>query len=196
MNEITISKKKLFTWLLVIILVAALGLGFYALRQFLPSREVPQQPVPAASLATPDGDQLAQAAAVSGAQAFYTVDYQKGMQVWLDQLCAVSTNAGCIMDQNVFVPALWPQLESGKTSTTVQASVQEKVLEQVSPVGDVPQQVWKLNIQLSAPWPAQEQPLTSFPALALVIRENGDWKFERFLTEDETQILNKKAGLP
>jgi hypothetical protein len=63
-------------------------------------------------------------------------------------------------------------------------------------LGDVPQQIWKLNIQLSAPWPAQEQPLTSFSALALVLRENSAWKFERFLTVDETQALNKKAGQP
>ncbi len=70
------------------------------------------------------------------------------------------------------------------------------MVEKVSPLSDVLQQVWKLNIQLSAPWPAQEQPLTSFPALALVMHENGYWKFERFLTEDEVQALDKEAGQP
>jgi hypothetical protein len=196
MNEITISKKKLFTWLLVIILLVAVGSGLYAFRRFLPSHEAILQPVAATSLTTPDGDQLAQAAAVSGAQAFYSVDYQNGKQAWLDQLCAVSTNIGCTMDQNVFVPALWPQLEAAKTSTTIQVSAQEKVLEQVNPMGDVPQQVWRLDVQLSAPWPAQEQPLTNFPALALVMCENGTWKFERFLTEDEVNALENKAGQP
>jgi hypothetical protein len=196
MNEITISKKKLANWLLIIILLAALGFGFYAFRRFLSDRNAAAKPIAAVSQPTPDADQLAQASAVAGAQAFYSVDYQKGMQAWLDQLCAVSTSTGCAMDQNVFVPALWPQLEAGKTNTTVKVTVQEKVLEQVSPLGDVPQQIWKLNIQLSAPWPAQEQPLTSFSALALVLRENSAWKFERFLTVDETQALNKKAGQP
>ncbi len=194
MNEITISKKKVFTWLLVIVLLVAVGFGFFVFRRFLLGREEAPQPVAAASQPTPDADQMAQTAAVAGAKAFYSVDYQKGMQAWLGQLCAVSTNTGCTMDQNVFVPALWPQLEASRTSSTVQVSVQEKVLEQVSPLSDVPQQVWKLDIQLSAPWPAQEQPLTSFPALALVMRENGYWKFERFLTEGETQALEKKAG--
>ena len=194
MNEITISKKHFFTWLLVIILLAAVGFGIYAFQRFLPGQEAAPQSVAAASLTTPDGDQAAQAAAVAGAQAFYNVDYQKGKQAWLDQLCEVSTRTGCAMDQNVFVPALWSQLEAAKTSTTVQVSAQMKVLDQVSPLGDVPQQVWKLDIQLSAPWPAQEQPLTSFPALALVMRENAAWKFERFLTEDEAQALENKAG--
>ena len=59
-----------------------------------------------------------------------------------------------------------------------------------------PQQVWRLHIQLSAPWPGQTQPVTSFPALALVMRENGTWKFERFLTEDEVGALNKGEKQP
>jgi hypothetical protein len=100
------------------------------------------------------------------------------------------------MDQNVFVPAMWPQLAAAKTATTVQVTAQAKVLEQVNPLGNVPQQIWRLGIGLSAPWPVQKQPLTSFPALALVSRENGTWKFERFLTEDEALALEKKADQP
>lgn len=196
MNEIIISKKQLFVWLLAIILLVVVGFGIYAFWRFLPGRETVQHAVTTDSSATPVNDIAAQVAAVEGAQAFYSVDYRKGKQAWLDQLCAVSTSTGCTMDQNVFVPALWPQLEAAKTSTTVQVSAQEKVLDQVNPLGNVPQQVWRLDVQLSAPWPAQEQPLTSFSALALVMRENGTWKFERFLTEDEAQALEKKAGQP
>ncbi len=196
MNEITVSKKHLFLWLLVIILLAAVGFGFYALRRFLPGQEAAQQAVPTASSNTPDADQPAQAAALEGAQAFYSVDYQKGKQAWLDQLCAASTSTGCAMDQNVFVPAMWPQLEAAKINTTVKVAAQGKVVDQVNPLDNVPQQVWKLGIQLSAPWPMQKQPLTSFSALALVVQENGVWKFERFLTEDEANALQKKAGQP
>ena len=145
MNEITISKKHLFIWLLVVILLASIGFGIYAFRRFMPGQEAAPQPVTAASLTTPDDDQLAQAAAVAGAQAFYTVDYQKGKQAWLDQLCAVSTSTGCAIDQNVFVPALWPQLEAAKTSTTVQLSAQEKVIDQINPLGDVPRRLWRLE---------------------------------------------------
>jgi hypothetical protein len=195
-NEIIISKKQLFIWLPAIILLVGVGFGIYAFRRLLPGQKVAQQFIPTALFPTSEGDQLARAAAVAGAQAFYSVDYQNGKQAWLDQLCAVSTSTGCTMDQNVFVPALWPQLEAAKTNTTVQVSAQEKVVDEVNPLGNVPQQVWRLDVQLSAPWPAQEQPLTSFPALALVMRENGTWKFERFLTEDETQALEKKAGQP
>ncbi len=194
MNEITISKKHLFLWVLVIIMLAAVGFGLYSFRRFLPGQATIQQVVPTASPTTQDADQTAQAAAVAGAQAFYTVDYQKGQQAWLEQLCRASTSTGCAMDQNVFVPAMWPQLEAAKITTSVQVSVQTKVVDQIDPIGNVPEQVWKLGIQLSAPWPMQKQPLTSFSALALVVQENGVWKFERFLTEDEANALQKKAG--
>ena len=167
MNEITVSKKHLFLWLLVIILLAAAGFGIYVFRRFLPGQEAVQLAVPTASSNTTDADQPAQAAAVSGAQAFYTVDYQKGKQAWLDQLCAASTSTGCAMDQNVFVPAMWPQLEAAKISTTVQVSAQRKVVDQINPLGNVPQQVWKLGIQLSAPWPMQNSPLPTSRAWPL-----------------------------
>ena len=196
MNEIIISKKQLFIWLLAIILLVVVGFGIYAFWRFLPGRETVQQAVTTDSSATPVNDIAAQVAAVEGAQAFYSVDYQKGKQAWLDQLCAVSTSTGCTMDQNVFVPALWSQLEATKTITTVQVSAQEKALDSVNPLGNVPTQVWKLGIQLSAPWPAQKQPLTSFPALALVMCENGTWKFERFLTEEELQAFSTEGGQP
>ncbi len=191
MNEITISKKRFFTWLVLIALLVVVGQGFSFFRRFLPGQGTAQQPTPTPSSITPGVDQPAQAAALAGAQAFYTLDYRSGQQAWLDQLCAVSTSTGCTMDQNVFVPALWPQLEAAKTVTTVQVSVQGKVVDQADPLGNAPLQVWRLGIRLSAPWPVQKQPQTSFQALALVMRENGAWKFERFLTEEEAQALEK-----
>jgi hypothetical protein len=197
MNEVVISKKRILVGVLILILLIGVGFLIPFVRRFLVSREaVPNASTPSTTTATTDGDRPAQAAALAGAQAFYTVDTSNGQQTWLDHLCAVSTNAGCAMDQNVFVPALWPQLEAAKTATTVQVSVQAKVLDQINPLGNAPQQVWRLGIQLSAPWVVQKQPLTSFPALALVTLENGVWKFERFLTEDEAQALDKKAGQP
>ena len=134
-------------------------------------------------------DAAAREAALAGAQAFYTVDYSTGQQKWLDQLCSVY--------QNVIVPNLWSQLEAGKTVTTVEVSVQEKVQDQIASTrNNAPMQVWRLNIQLSSPWPVQQEPVTEFPALALVIKENEAWKFERFLTEEEIQGIAQDGGQP
>ena len=44
MNEVVISKKSLLIWLLVIALLVAAGLGFFAFQRFLTNHEVAQQP--------------------------------------------------------------------------------------------------------------------------------------------------------
>jgi hypothetical protein len=192
MSERVLSKGRIFAGLLFLALLGAGALGYRLIYN--------PPPVQAAVAITPaphqtaviDADQAARTAALAGVHAFYTVDYRNGQQAWLDQLCAASTLMGCTIDRNAFVPALWPQLAAAKTVTTVAAEAQEKVVEQVSPLGNVPLQVWRLHVQLSAPWPGQTKPVTSFQALALVMREKGTWKFERFLTEDEALALNKK----
>jgi len=197
MSEVMISKKRLVVWLLLVLALLGAALwGYPWIRKLIP---VPTPVVALQPAAPPTGDPdaVSKAAAMAGARAFYTLDYQVGRQAWLDALCAVSTQAGCAIDQNVIVPALWGGLAQAKTVSTVQVEVQGKVLEQAAAFpANTPLQVWRLHIQLSVPWPGQVQPLTSFPALALVIRENGTWKFERFLTEDEVQALEKKAGQP
>jgi hypothetical protein len=149
----------------------------------------PVNPTPIMS-ATQEEDQAAEQAALAGAQAFYTVDYRQGMQAWLDRLCSVSTATGCDIYQNMIAPKLWDGFEQAKTVTTAQASAEAKVADQIAASRDnAPMQLWRLQVHLSAPWPQQKVPRLDFPALALVIKENGAWKFERFLTEEEAQVL-------
>jgi hypothetical protein len=141
---------------------------------------------------TPDGDQPAQAAALAGIQAFYTVDFRIGQQAWVDRLCAASTQIGCTIDQKAQAPSLWPDFMKDQISTTVIASIEGKVFDQnLSGRGSDRAQVWQAQIDLSAPWPQQSQPVTRFLALVLVIQDQNGWKFERFLTEEETQVYQK-----
>ena len=198
MNEIVIPKRYIIIGLVLIGLVAA-AIWFASQLYGSSLAQAGEAVIPA----SPSVDQseaedaAARDAALAGAKAFYTVDYTAGQQQWLDRLCSVSTQTGCIVYQNVIVPNLWSQLEEGKTVTTVEVSAQEKVQEQVASTRDnAPMQVWRLNIQLSSPWPMQKEPVTDFPALALVLKENGSWKFERFLTEEELQSFPSGGGQP
>ena len=76
-------------------------------------------------------------------------------------------------------------------------TVQEKVDEQIAETrGNAPMQIWRLQIELSDPWPMQKEPQTVFSALALVIEEDGEWKFERFLTEEELSAFGSNGGQP
>lgn len=198
MNEIVIPKRYIILGLVLIGLVAAaVWFGPQILGGSL--AQAGEAVIPTDPTVDQAGaeDSAAREAALAGAKAFYAVDYTAGQQHWLDRLCSVSTQTGCIVYQNVIVPNLWSQLDEGKTVTTVEVSAQEKVQEQVASTRDnAPMQVWRLNIQLSSPWPMQKEPITDFPALALVIKENGSWKFERFLTDEELQAFSTDGGQP
>jgi len=198
MDEIVIPKRVIILGLVLIGLAAvAIWLAPQLMGGSLTQAGGTGIPSPVADELVGAEDAAAREAALAGAQAFYTVDYAAGQQKWLDQLCSVSTQAGCIVYQNVIIPNLWGQLEAGKTVTSVDVSVQEKVQEQVASTRhNAPMQVWRLNIRLSSPWPVQKEPITEFPALALVIKENGSWKFERFLTEEEIQGIARDGGQP
>jgi len=198
MSEIVIPKRYIILSLILIALVAA---AIWFAPQLYGGFRV--QAGEAVTPASPSGDRsqaedaAARDAALAGARAFYAMDYSAGQQQWLDRLCSVSTQTGCIVYQNVIVPNLWSQIEEAKTITTVEVSAQEKVQEQVASTrNNAPMQVWRLNIHLSSPLPTQKEPITEFPALALVIKEDGTWKFERFLTEEELQAFSSHGGKP
>jgi len=198
MDEIYIPKRFLIIGLLLLALVAAVVWGApWLAKQIgvqannLPAPAMDQQAQPVIE------DDAAREAAVAGALAFYSIDAQAGQQDWLNRLCAVSTQTGCTVYQNVIGPNLWPEFEQAKTSTSVEITGLEKVSEQTAASrGNAPMQTWRMQIQLSAPWPMQPEPITLFPALALVIQENGAWKFERFLTEDELKAVPTTEAQP
>lgn len=198
MEEIMIPKK----WVVIVLVLIGLGAGvLWGVPKVLGRSQAfvstPSTQLPAQDEQTGQDDSAAQNAATAGAQAFYTVDYQKGQQAWLDQLCSVSTQTGCIVYQNVIGPNLWSSFEEAQTATTVKVTVQEKVDEQVADTrGDALMQVWRLQIELSDPWPIQKEPQTVFSALALVIQEQGEWKFERFLTDEELSVFSAAGGQP
>ncbi len=141
-------------------------------------------------LAQAVGPDSGRAAAVAGAQAFYTVDYTTGPDRWAARLCALSTRAACELYQNTIAPFLWADFNTART--VVSAEVNQPVLlaeELADSRSDAPMQVWQVLVSLSAPWP-QGDGQTSFPAHVLVVREDEQWKFERFLLNDELVKYN------
>ena len=124
-------------------------------------------------------------AALAGVETFYSVDYHDGQDVWAARLCALSTEPACDFYQNTVAPFLWPDFEASQTLVTTEASEAVMLAEEVASArGDTPMQVWQVAVNLSSPWP-QGDGQTSFPAYVLVVREESDWKFERFLLEKE-----------
>jgi hypothetical protein len=127
-DEIIIPKRYIILGLVLIGLVAAAI--WFAPQLYggsLAQAGVAVTPISPSVYQSETEDAAARDAAIAGARAFYTVDYTAGQQQWLDRLCSVSTQTGCIVYQNVIVPNLWSQLEEGKIVTTVEVSAQEKV---------------------------------------------------------------------
>jgi hypothetical protein len=198
MDDISISRRGLLAAMLLLVALAAVLFGLPHLRAWLSAPPVSDQ---AGVIADPqaglpdDSDLAASRVAVAGALAFYTLDVRQGQQAWLDRLCATSSQAGCAIFSNVIVPAIWESLAADETLSTAEVSAEERVLARVAPSrANAPVQVWRLQVQLSTPWPVQRTPLTGFTALALVIWESDAWRFERFLTEDEVQAIAREAS--
>ena len=108
MNEIKISKRVVILSLVLLGTAAAAGWGAPRIMGWLQARAIIKTtltPAEATPAVLPEAD--GREAAIAGARQFYSVDYSKGQQAWLDNLCAVSTQIGCLMDKNVIAPNLW-----------------------------------------------------------------------------------------
>ena len=141
-------------------------------------------------LAQSVGFDSGRSAALAGARAFYSVDYTTGSDQWAARLCALSTQPACELYQNTIAPFLWADFNTAKTIVSAQATDPVLVAEDLArDQENASTQVWQVQVTLTAPWP-QGDGQTSFPAHVLVIRESNQWKFERFLLNDELARYN------
>ncbi len=164
------------TYLILIVIVLAI---FAAVLSF------PGVFHPGSKAATPTftEDDLARQAAILGATAFFTIDEQGSQQVWIENLCRVSTESGCAFHQ-LGLDKLWKQFEAAHTSITPTILQAEKVQLAKNSTG---MQVWKVTIELSRALPGRSDKQDT--AYALVMAEQGGWKFDRFLLPAEVNGL-------
>jgi hypothetical protein len=170
MRDFTISRKFLVGFFLSVALIAAGIFSFHFVDAFLP------QPTP-----TPPIDNTqASAAVVAGVEAFFNVDYREGKETWLSRFCSTSTKAGCLFTDSGST-SLWKRYSDMKTVVTARATPKSLIRQTAD------EQVWLLSVQLSQPLPGSEK--TQDEAYAIAIRENGIWKFDRFLLSQEIDAI-------
>jgi len=137
------------------------------------------------SLARAIGFDSGRGAAIAGVESFYSVDYHEGQDKWAARLCALSTEPACDFYQNIVAPFLWTGFEASQSIIKAKAGETFMLADEVAATREnAPMQIWRVGVNLSAPWP-QGNSQASFPAYVLVVREESGWKFERFLLEDE-----------
>jgi hypothetical protein len=165
---------------LLLTLLAAAVFAF-AIPRFLNTQSKGENP-------TPSPDSQASDAAIKGTTAFFTIDYQIGQDAWLHSLCEISSESGCAF-YHLGAAKLWERYERNQTVVTPAVSVIEKAITRPNQTSGKNSQVWKLAINLSAPLPGQTK--LQDDAYALVVEENGVWKFDRFLMPEEIDTLSR-----
>jgi hypothetical protein len=79
---------------------------------------------------------------------------------------------------------LWQKYVDAKTSVQAKVTVLERL------TGRPTEQVWKMEVQVSAPLPGSNK--TKDEAYVLVLKTADGWKFDRFLFEPEVQALQER----
>lgn len=175
MKEVPISKRSI---VIIFLLVAVLAGGVFTLQRLIPTST--------SGLVTPSpNDQMASAAATKAVEAFFTVDYQVGMDSWLNRLCDLTTDSGC---QFISIGAspMWDRYLEEKTIVMAEASALQKVADKQS------EQVWQVNVSLSAALPGSNKLLDT--TYVVVSKTDTGWLFDRFLLQPEINALLVKQG--
>jgi hypothetical protein len=176
MQPIFLSKRTLIILAMTAIVIT---FGIYALNIFLPTK--PQ------TLASPytGEDQPALNAAISGVEAFFTLDYHEGRDIWLKKVCEKSTASGCELISRG-IDQFWERINTSQSVISVKAEPIEKVAENVS------EQVWVTVITLSSPLPGSNK--TKDQAYISVEKTEEGWMFDRFLMPGEIKALQVRRN--
>ncbi len=124
-------------------------------------------------------------AAVAGAEAYFSVDIEKGYDSWLKGVCEVSTKAGCDLTKTLAESSgMWKQVESQKTNRQVKA----QAVAMVDTAKDgTAAAVWKIKV-MEASGDKQSE------VFVAVAKEGDTWKFDRLLLKQEAQRYTQNKG--
>ncbi len=124
-------------------------------------------------------------AAVIGAEAYFSVNAEKGYETWLKAVCDVSTKAGCDLTKTLAeTSGMWKQVEAQKTNRQVKA----QAVAMVDTAKDgTNAAVWKIKVMEAS----GEKQSELFVAVA---KEGDTWKFDRLLLKQEAERYMQNEG--
>jgi hypothetical protein len=125
---------------------------------------------------------------------FYAVDYRDKEQ-WLTALKPMSTDAGYTLLETAVVPAAWPKLTQAQTVTTAdQVQVTDNGLRAEGEdklAGKWQIRALKITVAPEAMWPTMSA--SDFSANILLVQEEGKWKFNAFLSDQDIALFKQGA---
>ena len=163
-----IIHPKARTALIALLSMALLSLILLTLRPWLFSR-----PEKSETGITRDAQ-----AAVDAVTAFYTLDYTAPPELWISNLCVLTTEAGCAAIRSFYAPAVQTLIQNSRIQT--RCTVQP--VQRVEDRGDI--RIWKVTVTLDRPWAGLEA--STQDVYVEVSRVHGRWLMNRILFEKET----------
>lgn len=115
--------------------------------------------------------------AEAGVEALLSVNYEAGVDAWLEKVCAISTEEGCQIARSMYAKGIQANLEMYQVDQTCEATARKMVSETPAAEGKPAQQIWAVEIQKSG-WGEAKTDIT---AAVVVLGEDGYWVFETVL---------------
>jgi hypothetical protein len=172
--NITISKKKISTLLLpLVILILIMAGGYAAWKNNLLERLLPKQKI------------LGTEPELASVSAFYAPNLENGYQPWLDQVCAGMSGDGCNLLRNLYGRVVW---EAVKKSGASFIQSQALILEDVETLSNE-HHIWKLGVTVLSSDPRGVQATNQLQPYAQVSfnQQSETWLLERILFDQEVK---------
>jgi hypothetical protein len=166
--KIVINPKARKT-LIIIIILAVVAIGLLSLHSVIfPIPEVSETGV------APDAQ-----AAVEATTAFYTLDYNSSLELWISNVCSFSTDQGCNAIRSFFAPTIQNLLQSYH----VQTGCSVLPVRLVEDDGDI--RIWQVSVTLDHPWVGLDTaPQDVFVEVAKL---QSRWLINRILFKQEVE---------
>ncbi len=134
--------------------------------------------------------------AETGVEALLTVDYDAGVDAWLEKVCVISTADGCQIAQTLYTQGIQANLEKHQAGQTCQAIARKMVSETAATESKPAQQIWAVEIKKSG-WGEENTDIT---AAVVVQGKDGKWVFDTVLplvpSEEIWKMLTPTAPAP
>jgi len=130
-------------------------------------------------------------AAETGALALCNIDFAEGGEQYVENVCEVSTQAGCTFFTSQ-IAAAWNDLARSYSSERMECkAATSRFVEEGRQFGMLVQ-YWQINLLGTAGWPSNAKNREYWVQVA---EENGLWKLNRVLTTDEVDFYTAIEGM-
>ncbi len=192
--EINLTSETLKKWGAIILIILVLVGGIYYLSASgVLDKLFGKSPLPEENI-----ESLGALVAVLGVEAVFTLDYEEPASVWLERICAISTESGCQVTESFLMKSIESILTTKEPRTTCSAEYVGRVDfgEESDGVGEEEEiiyqwEVWEVNLSLDNPWKGAKAEDTLF---VQVSNEEGEWKFNRILFDQEAKKFSEEVA--